>query len=208
LIVLYILIYQITYIKSQVSRLKNMAQLEQTNTNGYITFKSIADIQKHEELCATIVRMEKQLVECQAAIKSSLNFTLVDPDQRIQIINKYCKIQSIKNGFDDIGELYENYRKSSVSYLIAVTEAAIVYNMIMETINVRETNLMQTKSFWINRLSQFVMKKKGFDIWCKENADEYPSIFDQGKKSLRNEILELRQHFNWVAELEDFFTIF
>ena len=69
------------------------------------------------------------------------------------------------------------------------------------------TCLVHRKSFWIRKLSQFIQRKKEFDKWCKENAESYTSIFNQDKKSLSADISDLREHFKWVTELEDFFTI-
>jgi hypothetical protein len=77
----------------------------------------------------------------------------------------------------------------------------------MDTINVRDTDHMHTKSFWISRLCEFVVEKEEFDELDKENAEELQSILERSIVSLRSQVSELQKHFEWDEELGNFFTI-
>ena len=175
--------------------------------SGLITMASIEAIQKHKQLESAIFESNKQLVACQGQLKELLDVKLLDLNESWKIENQYSKVGLIQQKNEKIDMLFKNFQDASVLYLKAVTEAAVVHAEIMETINVSNTVLMQTKSFWIGRLSQYVFRKKGFDKWREKNALENPSIFNQGKKEISEQISELREHFKWVPELEDFFTI-
>lgn len=175
--------------------------------SGLITLASIEAIKKHKQLQNAVFETNKQQVSCQGQLKELLDVKQLDLNESWRIENQYSKVDLIQQKNEKIDMLFKNFHDASVLYHKAVTEAAVVHAEIMETINVSGTGLMQTKSFWIERLSKFVFRKKGFDKWRKENAVVAPSIFNQGKKELCAEISELREHFKWVPELDDFFTI-
>jgi len=180
-----------------------MSQLD----SGLITLASIEAIQKHTELEIAVLEANQQRVKCQTQLREQLDAKSIDHSESWRIPKGGDKIESILEKILKTDMLYKNFHDASVVFHKSVTEAAIVHAELMKTINVSETDLMQTKSFWIRRLSLFIERRNGFDEFCKEYEGGRLSIINQGKKEIRAEILELSEHFKWAPELEVFFTI-
>lgn len=174
---------------------------------GSITLDSIKKIEIHDGMVWIVLKWNKERVILQGKLKALLDETQLDPNEFWNIKSQCYKIESIQRKNDKIDEIYKNYHDASEIYSEAIAEAAVVYNEIMETINVRDTDHVHTKSFWISRLCEFVVEKTEFDALDKENAEEYQSILERSMVSLRSQVSELREHFEWDEELENFFTI-